>query len=343
MSAIWKLKEVVDDLSAPERALFDRIYEFYVEEGRLVLPEGLRDWAYSRFGECEVQKIVRVINKITFESTLFNELRARRPIDVKAKEDIYQTIEETKGDFFCDPLNKTPSDVFGRVEGDHAITASNIAKYDYLHGVIVFKKHTPFSFSKDEVRDYLKVAWNWIKRANEFHPESRYPFFMWNCLWKAGASIVHGHAQVLVSKKPYGRPAFFSKIRKSYEKTFNSEYLEDLLKVHDSLGLGFEVEGVKGFAHLTPIKEKEVCIVSKDFFSLAEPISKVLTVFYDLGVRSFNVAVYMPPISEEDFYLARIVDRGDPYARTVDIGGMELYGGTPVVASDPFKVVEFLK
>ena len=39
--------------------------------------------------------------------------------------------------------------------------------------------------------------------------------------------------------------------------------------------------------------------------------------------------------------VVRIVDRGDPTARTADIGAMELYAAS-VVSSDPFAVVRAL-
>lgn len=63
-----------------------------------------------------------------------------------------------------------------------------------------------------------------------------------------------------------------------------------------------------------------------------------------LGVQSFNVAMYMPPLAEADEdwsgfpILVRLVDRGDPVNRTGDIGAMELYAAS-VVGTDPFFVI----
>ncbi|NPA38983.1 MAG: hypothetical protein GXO57_00830 [Thermodesulfobacteria bacterium] len=343
MKAIWELEKIVSKLSLEEKELFHRFYTYYVEEGRLVLPESLKNWAYQKFGEnCENQKIVRIINNFTFESTLFNELRAKRPIDVKESEDIKKIVEDTKGDAFCNPLEKTPSDPFGRIEGKHCITASNIAKYDYIHAVIVFKNHDPYSFSEEEVLDYFDVAERWFLKAHEVYPDAIYPFFMWNCLWKAGASIVHGHAQALISKIPYGKWMFYKQIRDNYEQMFDSEYLLDLYKVHELIGLGLTKDGIMFFAHLTPVKEKEVILIGESFKDLAWCVSRVLQAYYELGVRSFNVAGFLPELGTKDWVFVKIVDRGDPGARTVDIGGMELYSGTSVVASDPFRVFEFI-
>ena len=78
-------------------------------------------------------------------------------------------------------------------------------------------------------------------------------------------------------------------------------------------------------------------------------IYDVLRCFVErLGVTSFNMAIYMPPIApvEEDWggfpVLARLVDRGDPMNRTSDFGAMELYASS-VIASDPFRVAEALR
>jgi len=341
--SILNLKELVENLEEDKRDLFKRFYEFYVEEGKFILPDKIKDWARKRFGECEKQKIVRITNKFTYESTLFNELRAKRPIQAVSKEDIFNMIKETEGDFFCDPLNKTPSDVFGRIEGKYCITASNIAKYDYLHAVIVFKKHDPFYFDEEYIKDYLEVAWRWFLKANEYDKRAEYPFFMWNCLWKAGASIVHGHAQALISQKPYGKQLFLTKVRDEYKKIYNSEYLQDLFKVHLTLGLGAEVNNKKLMFYLTPVKEKEVIILSEDFIDTADILSRILKLYYKLGVRSFNVGIFLPKLGKKDIILIRVVDRGDPMARTSDIGGMEIYSGTSVVASDPFKLAEIFK
>ncbi len=67
----------------------------------------------------------------------------------------------------------------------------------------------------------------------------------------------------------------------------------------------------------------------------------------DLGVSSFNVAFYLPPVTptRENWssfpVVIQVVDRGDPANRTSDIGAMELYAA-PVVSSDPFQVARLL-
>ena len=105
-----------------------------------------------------------------------------------------------KGDAFCHPEERTPEDVFGRVRSKHCVTASNVAKYDGFHGLIVFDDHDPLDLTAEKVDDYVCVALEWLGKAQEADPEARYPFLMWNCLWRAGSSVVHGHAQVSASR-----------------------------------------------------------------------------------------------------------------------------------------------
>ena len=340
MPSIVDLHKLVENLDDGDRALFHRIYRYYIEIGRLRLPKSMK--AKEKFRNYEAQQIVRVTNKITYESTLFNKLRSKRPIMTKTSEDVNKVTDESKGDIFCNPEN-TPEDVFGRIEGNFCITASNISKYDYLHAVIIFKDHAPFVYEEEKIYDILNVAFKWFEKANEYDRRAIYPFFVWNCLWRAGASIIHGHAHALISKEPYGKYEFYDSVRKIYAKNYNSEYFEDLYRIHEALGLGFNLGNSKIMAYLTPIKEKEVIIISKNITELAKSMSYVLKRYHEMGVRSFNAAVFIPPLGTTDFLIARIVDRGDLSIKTADIGGMELYAGTSVVSTDPFALAEMLK
>lgn len=319
-----------------------------MNKGELVLSDTIKEWAESKFGNCEEQHIVRVTNKITHEGTLFNELRSKRPVDVKIGEELDKIIEETRGGPFCYPETRTPADPFGRVKGKHCITAANIAKYDYLHGVIIFNDHYPFIHDQEKIGDYLQTASEWFKRATDHDSRAIYPFFMWNCLWRAAASIVHGHAQVLISDKPYSTAEFLKNSALTYSRTHGSDYFNDLFAVHQALGLGTEAGEVKVMANLAPIKEKEIIMISKSLKDLPFCISRALKCYYRLGVRSFTLAVFMPPVMEmpqwKNFpYFVRLVDRGNPMSRTTDIGAMELYAGDSVVSGDPFKVFKELE
>ncbi len=353
---ITKLPALIAELPEEERALARRIFDVSAAAGRLVPPEEMRVWIESSFGSVEAvaeQRIVRVTNKITLEGTLFNSLRASRPLDTGVESDLEAEIAKTENDPFCNPETGTPADVFGRVRGRHSITAANVAKYDAHHAVIVFDDHDPLKLTPEKVSDYISVAMEWSRKVMEESPESKYPFLMWNCLWRAGGSIIHGHAQVTVtSGSHYPKVERLRRDAVVYGKFHRSDYFEDLHRVHKSLGLDiFTSDAAYAFASLTPVKEKEVIILGKNLEDGAfkHAVGRLLRSYVNiLGVSSFNVAFYIPPLSEveegwSDFpVMCRIVDRGSPSNRTSDIAAMELYAAS-VVASDPFEVARVLQ
>jgi hypothetical protein len=349
-SSIVDLDAVASRLPADALALFNRLFRVTISEGQLDPPEAMKGWITKLFGSVEAvknQKIVKVTNLITFEESLFNDLRAKRPIEAKEAAGLRQTIDESRGDPFCKPLEGTPADVFGRVQGAHSITASNIAKYDGFHGVVIFEQHDPLDFNEEDVKDYITTSVKWLDEAHAYDPSAIYPFIMWNCLWKSGASILHGHFQVTLGRgSHYGKIENLRMLANAYGERHSSNYYEDLWQIHKSLGLGVEWSGVRAFAYLAPIKEKEVFFIANAIDeNLKTAIYRVVNSFVkDLGVTSFNMVIYMPPlVAQPDWkgfpIMVRLVDRGDPLNKTADMGAMELYAAS-VISSDPFRVGE---
>jgi hypothetical protein len=255
---------------------------------------------------------------------------------------------DEKGDDFCNPLTSTPYDIEGRIIGKYAITSSNLAKYDCYHDVIMFKEHNPLRFTKESISEGIDIAIKWFKRTNKKDKSATYPFLLWNCLWRSGASIIHGHMQVTLTKeRHYPKVELLKKTADEYKKRYKRDYFNELYEVHKTFGLTFKYKGVKILSSLTPIKEKEIIIIGKHInMSLKEAFYKTLkSLRDDLGVKSFNVAFLMPPLKNKwkNFpCIIRIVDRGDPNNKTTDIGSMELYSGSNVVSADPFNIIKTL-
>lgn len=353
-------------------SMLKRIYRFDFGVGYQVIPDSFKTKIFNYFGlrddsgkiietpedliaRIENQKIIKITNKWTGESTLFNSLRADRPgikgKDVeKEKNYIFKLITESeKGCDFCQPEKYTPEDVFGRIRGEHSITAANIAKYDIWSSLVIFNNHDPLKFTLEELSDYIDSCFDWLEVVNKHSPQFRFPFFVWNCLPRAGASQVHGHCQIMMSKEPYARVETLRKAYQKYRKETGNDYFQDLYLVHSSLGLSGNNGDTYFFASITPIKEKEVIIISSENPSkdikAKETVFKVLRCFIDvLGVFSFNISISCPSIdSKDEFpYIIRIVDRGSLLKSTADMGGMELYGSS-VVADDPYRIINVLK
>ncbi|MBP1945109.1 hypothetical protein J2743_000445 [Methanobacterium petrolearium] len=351
---------------------FKRIYRFDSGLGSQIIPDSFKAKTLKYFGRrdstgkiiesaeetvarIEHQKIINIHNQWTGESTLFNSLRADRPgikgKDLKKEKKYISKLvaESENGCDFCQPEKYTPEDVFGRLVGEHSITAANLAKYDVWSSLVIFNNHNPLKFTLKELSDYIDTSFAWFEAVNNHSPQFEFPFFVWNCLPRAGASQIHGHCQILMSKEPYARVKTLMETYQKYKKEYGADYFQDIYLVHHSMGLSAQHGDINFFASITPIKEKEVIIISprnpSDDIMAKDTIFRVLRCFIDtLGVFSFNLSISIPPYYKKGGfpYIIRIVDRGSLLKSTADMGGMELYGSS-VVADDPYKTVDALK
>lgn len=375
MDSIFELENYVNDLKDEDKEsykLFNRIYSFYCEIGTMKIFPTMEQFVLDNFAKkdksgniiervkdviekLENQKIINIFNKWTCQGTLYNPLRSNRPgMGRDSAEERNKLLNLTNNSKincdFCSPEANTPEDLFGRVIGKHSITAANIAKYDAYSSLVIFKNHNPLEFNLEEFSDYIDTSFKWFemvyKRDENFH----FPFFVWNCLPRAGASLIHGHAQILMTKdRPYARVESLKRARDNYKNKTNCEYFNDIYKIHKALGLSHKSGDVKLFASITPIKEKEITIISqlppsKDD-QVKEVIFKILRCLIDvLGVQSFNISISCPSMRGEDNfpYIIQIVDRGAISKSTADIGGMELFGST-VVADDPYVTIKKIR
>ena len=261
-------------------------------------------------------------------------------------------VEPPGDDPFADPEERTPDNVIGRVRGRRSVTAVNVAASDAWHGVIIFDEPDPLAFDAEDVVDYLSTGLEWARRAHAHDPRAVHPFLFWNGNPRAGASLTHGHAQVIVrSDAPMARTEVQRSAAARYRShQHRSSYFDDVMDTHESVGLASTLGTNRVAAHLTPTKERELLMIGtgldEDFF---RSVGRVLVSFRDaLNVRSFNLAVFAPPLDEDERTgwesfpaVARMVDRGRDDARSSDFAGMELYGQS-VVSADPFEVARTL-
>lgn len=365
---IDRLPDLVAALPASERALVERLFQIVATRGEIVPPPEMEPWLERTFGSVAAtreQQIIRVMNRWTFEGATFNPLRASRPGSGATQQpaavppEVRERIERARGDDFCDPEHKTPEDSFGRVRGAHIITASNVAKADGWHGVGVFDQHDPLAIDDALVADVLATGAEWALRAHERDGDARHFFLLWNCLWRAGASLIHGHMQMTLSHTM--AHAGVERLRAAserYRRETGGDYFADLTAAHRALGLAADEGDVARFAALTPVKEREIMLIAPGgdpdprlaLARLAEPLARTMqTAMEGMGVRAFNLVVYGPPLDAATGdewasfpWVARFVDRGNPLSPTSDIAGLELYGSS-VIAADPFDVARALR
>ena len=136
---------------------------------------------------------------------------------------LIQNSEE--GCDFCNPEKRTPEDVFGRIRGRYSISAANIAKYDVWSSLVIFKNHNPLQFNLKEFSDYIDTAFQWFDMVLNENENYKFPFLVWNCLPRAGASQVHGHAQVLMTRdRSYAKVESLKRVSENYKKETKSDY-----------------------------------------------------------------------------------------------------------------------
>jgi hypothetical protein len=351
--SIAQIEDAYVALPHEEHTRFSRIFHVSSTEGHIVPPDAMRPWIEKQFGSVEPtlsQKIIKITNVVTLDGVLFNWLRSSRPM-WRQEINLDDELERTGADPLADPFNGTPEDLFGRVRGKYCVTASNIAKFDGFHGLVVFNERHPLRFTREMLHDYVDTGGRWGDLAHASDPDAKYYMFLWNCLWRAGASLLHGHAQVIMGRGMHY--AAVESLRRSaavYQAHHRANYFSDLFLAHESLGCAFEKDGTKVIANLTPKKENEVLLFAPFVNdSLKDRIFDTLECLTErLGVSSFNMVIYTPPWSQtpenwEGFpVVVRIVDRGDPSSRTADFGAMELYAAS-VVSSDPFALARHLR
>ncbi len=351
--SVTTLPEQVLALPDADRARFERLFSLTRSVGYVVPPAEMTTWIEQSFGSVgavEHQNIIKIHNRWTLEGTLYNDLRARRPLHAR-QADSGANLDGDGTDPFCTPLTSTPADTFGRIQVNGTITASNVAKYDGLHSVVILDEHNPLRWTEGSVVDALTTAERWLRRAHQAQPAAVYPFIMWNCLPRSGASIIHGHMQAALSEScPYARVECWRRTAEAYREEHNAPYFADYFSVHAALDLTGVLGAVRWLAHLTPVREKEVLLLAERLDDdLYHTLHRVLRAWVDgLGAQAFNLVIYLPPMEPtsndwSDFpVVVRFVDRGDPASATSDVGAMELFA-QPVVYSDPWQVASVLR
>lgn len=358
LTGIAELPDRIAALDPAARARAERLLDVRVVIGRSEPPPELEPWLRRTFGSAEAvreQTIVKVTNLATLEAALFAPLRGRRPLDGDAGNgDLSAEMAATVGDPFCAPETSTPAHPYGRVRGRRMITGANAAMADAHHAVLVFEEHDPLAFDADLVADLFDTGRAWAERARRLDAHASNYLLAWNCLWRAGGSIIHGHAQALLGTGPhYARLARLRRDAESYRTRYGVDLVDDLAGVHRDLGLAVaHGDGVVTLAHVTPTKERELLVVGRPGMDERDPaftdaVASALLAYRDrLDVRSFNLALWRPPLTGGAGWawlppVVRMVDRGGVFDRPSDIGAMELFG-SPIVGTDPYDTIEVL-
>jgi hypothetical protein len=347
---------MIAGLPAQKRERLERIFRVDEARGELCVPEPMRLWVEKNFGSVEAaqqQRIVRVTNVWTWEGALFNPLRGKRPQQMR---DDAGTGAMPDDDVFADPERTTSEDVFGRVRGEHCVTASNISRWEGQCAVCIFDEPDPLKLTQAQARDYFRASLKWAQLAHEHDPLARYFIWMWNGGLKGGASVPHAHAQMALGRgMHYAGVENLRRIAQAYRGRHHSDYFEDLLAIHEDMGLDVTMGRLRGFFYLAALRSKDMMLYGDGFNDdLADGLHAGLRGLIDrTGTTAFIAGVLPPPLfpspmdgggiegGGEDWShfptILRLTDRGPAQMISSDVGAIDLYAHR-VITLDPYAV-----
>jgi galactose-1-phosphate uridylyltransferase len=165
----------------------------------------------------------------------------------------------------------------------------------------------------------------YFQRLHKWRPEVKNDAIVMNFYPPAGSTIAHPHIQALASDLPIQAADGLLKASAAYFQDHGASYWSELIKAEERLGERY-LGRLRRVHWLTPFAPKGLnesqAIVSgvsdlsslshEDLDDIAKGIVRLLSYYYDTGIRSFNIAVYSGPFNEHVDYFdvnLRIVSR----------------------------------
>ncbi|XP_071438721.1 uncharacterized protein [Hetaerina americana] len=335
---------------------FQKIYTVDVREGKIEYSNAFENKLKLWFHDMEYlvqamksQSSIHVRNQYTKEHTIYNPLRANRPMqpqnkDPKVYVDELSSATKKMCDF-CNYEKLTAKDIFGRIEGKHSVTAANAFKLDKWHGLMLSKRHNPSEITEEEFVDLFNTTLKWFKKVNSIDKSSRFSNVLWDSLPHAGASQLHPHIHGLMdSEHYYGILEEQNAASLEYYEATGNNYWEDIIEIHHALGLTKRFGGAIAITSLTSRKDNEVILLSDepslDLFRLLYYVVQTYYQKFKLYCHSSGMA--FPVLGERRDRslpaLIRIATRGDCGSVRSDISSLELYTAYNVNV-DVYKVI----
>lgn len=319
--------------------------------------------------ELNTHEIERRRDPLTKRWCRINVRRIKRPKQIiKSRNEIEKIIRVTKSkcDFCPENIEKrTPKftkDLVpeGRIRVRNFVLFPNLFPFDDYHAIGVLTRSHFFPLNKfgSEIwKDCIIGCIKFFEILREKGKKVMYPSINFNYLQPSGASIVHPHVQVIVTKKP---TFYLDEILKGCHKYFlrnNSNYWNDLVKIEKQKRERYigKIGSTEWLCSFAPMLNNEVIGITKkscildltrdEIKCLAEGISKILKGYSSLGIESVNATVYSTMNDTKYFRcFVRIVSRKNmtPYYCN-DRGFMEELHEEPVIETLPEDLVSHLK
>lgn len=325
-------QNIIKNLDLRAKKIFNRILA--IKETNVFLKQ---DLIKKKYPYLENQKIIYLQNKVLHQEVILNISRGKRkqPLNKIQQED------DTTYDPFCAYKQETPIDELGRLENEMAVTAANLSKMADYHSLVIFKKHSLAKIKKDDFSQAWNLASNWFEKIKKLDSKIKTQILIWNYHFRAGASILHPHFQLLsYHHVPWPLKNFYQKIY-NYQKKTNQDYFEDYFYLVNKLKIAKEYNNLKIGFDFTPKKEKGLIIKGeieeKNQIFLWNVINRLL----ELGTESFNFVFIKESPWKLINNLGFWVDRGSVEKKNCDIGSLEIFL-FPVISTDPVEFGQLL-
>ena len=216
----------------------------------------------------------------------------------------------------------------GRIYAGEAVCFPSLFAHDDYNAVVVPTHSHKVALNQLHYImfvDAFTACIEYFRRLHEWRPEVKNDAIVMNFYPPAGSTIAHPHIQALASDLPIQATDELLKRSAAYFQDHGTSYWAELVQAEEHLGERYL--GKLGRVHwLTPFAPKGLnevqAIVSNasdlsslssgDLDDVAKGVVRILACYYDMGVRSFNLAVYAGPFGEASDYFnlnLRIVSR----------------------------------
>ncbi|KAL7633332.1 UNVERIFIED_CONTAM: hypothetical protein RMT77_016438 [Armadillidium vulgare] len=290
------------------------------------------------FNSLSHQLLIYVFNHVTLESSVYNPLRSKRPV-VHNDENIWSYVEKLSSEThpncdFCKYKDFTAVDELGRHETQFTVRVTNTFKLEKWHGMIIMKKHHPTNFSLQEFEMFLNDVVNWANEVQVVDPSYIYPSAVWDVLYKAGASQIHPHIHVLVSRNYYfGKVEQLRRAAQNYFEKTGHNYFTKLVEIYSALGLAVRLGKAVALCTLAGSGDLEVMILSdtpnSDLFRL---FYFTLQVYHELNFPCHSMFMGWSALGSSERAkfgkvpaILRVMTRGNCMSKTNDISSIDLF------------------
>jgi len=217
-------------------------------------------------------------------------------------------------------------EVTGRIQVGEAICFPSLFAHEDFNGIVVPTGQHRLAlneFTSRMLLDGFKACRIYFEDVHKAFPNVGHTVIAMNFLPPAGSTIAHPHIQALASDIPFQAIADLVSAARKYATESGSDYWRDLIVMERKLGERYlaNLNGVDWLTPFAPVGLNEVgavvcgkprfnCLSDREWDGLADGIVRILKYYHELGVRSFNLALYASPLEDDSIpVMARIVSR----------------------------------